>query len=105
MANPYIGYAQPLEFQKVAPNTSAQEQLKAMLLQQQAQQVAQAGQVPKSGNDAFALAQMLKKDGQTPLTDYLNPYMPWTQLGTANQYGTDPYSQQSLMLAQQNQGF
>ena len=31
-------------------------------------------------------------------------YMPWNQGATANTYGTDPYSQQSIMLAQQDAG-
>jgi hypothetical protein len=31
-------------------------------------------------------------------------YMPWTQAATADQYGTNPYSQQSLMLASQDLG-
>ena len=31
--------------------------------------------------------------------------MPWTQMNIGNQYGTDPYSQQSTMLALQDMGF
>ena len=35
----------------------------------------------------------------------VSPYMPWNQISEANKYGTDPYSQQTTMLAQQDQGF
>lgn len=106
MPNPYIVNAQPIEFQQVAPNTASQEQLKAMLLQQQAQQVAQAGQTPKQGNDAMALAMALRGNNAQPtwLDNLINPYMPTTQWDISKQYKTDMYSPQSLMIAQQNQG-
>ena len=105
MPNPYIVNAQPIDFQKVAPNTASQEQLKNMLLQQQAQQVAQAGQTPKS-NDGMAMAMALRGQNKDSwLNNLVNPYMPKTQWDISKQYETDLYSPQSIMLAQQNQGF
>ena len=50
--------------------------------------------------DPKQLAQGLRNLGQT-----LNVYSPWQQTATANQYGTDPYSEQSRMLAMQERGF
>jgi len=62
------------------------------------------------------LAKALRGQHQSPLSGYfantfggsagndLSAYMPWNQTATANTYGTDPYSQQSLMLAQQDAG-
>jgi hypothetical protein len=31
-------------------------------------------------------------------------YIPWNQMSASSQYGTDPYSQQSRMLASQDLG-
>jgi len=57
-----------------------------------------------------------KSTGQNALQQYFSntmggsagnnasAYMPWNQGATANTYGTDPYSQQSIMLAQQDAG-
>jgi hypothetical protein len=62
------------------------------------------------------LAKALRGQHQSPLSNYfgntfggsasndLSAYLPWNQTATANTYGTDPYSQQSLMLAQQDAG-
>ena len=49
--------------------------------------------------DPQRLAQGLKKFGEAA-----NPYLPNTQMNTAEQFGTNPYSEQSRMIAQQNQG-
>jgi len=50
--------------------------------------------------DPKQLAQGLRNMGQT-----INAYAPWTQNTLASQYGTDPYSEQSRMLALQERGF
>ena len=69
----------------------------------------QAGQSQSGGMNPLAMAQMLRKDKSTQ--DQLNAkdaqmgglstYNPFTQYQVSNAYGTDPYSQQSRMLAAQ----
>jgi hypothetical protein len=79
----------------------------------QGQQLAQqAGQTAQQSNP-MALAGALRKsaptdpnaqNAQSAQMNNLSAYNPYTQYQTSQNYGTDPYSQQSLMLASQNAG-
>jgi hypothetical protein len=96
--------------QPVFQNFGQQQANQQAALAQQNQQVIQAGQIGKQGsNDQMAMAAMLRKD--KPTQDQINAkdaqmgglstYNPYTQYKVSNTYGTDPYSQQSRMLAAQ----
>ena len=107
--NPYTGITTPdvTGLNKTFQNFAQQEQFHQAMLQNQAQMAQQAGQT--QGNNS-ALAQLLRnnKGSTSPLSsikDQANAYMPWTQMKVADTYGTDPYSQQSQMLAMQERGF
>lgn len=56
-----------------------------------------------SAMDPQKMAAGLRKLG-AGANNVINPLLPSTQQATADQYGTDPYSEQSRMLAQQDQG-
>jgi hypothetical protein len=82
---------------------------------QQGQGLTQAaGQIGQGGNNNMALAAMLRK-GDKPTQDQINAkdaqmgglstYNPITQFGIAQQYGTDPFSESSRMIAAQEKGF
>ena len=128
MANPYITQvpsymAQDQQGQQglspVFQNTNAQQQYLANQLREQ-HQIAQPRQQQSSGGmNPMSMANMLKNGQQSnPLSggmsnpysfggstsNNLSGYAPWNQSATANTYGTDPYSQQSIMLAQQDAG-
>jgi hypothetical protein len=110
--NPYIQFPQQPQEQGLQPvfqNISQQQALHNQLLAQQQQQNQQLGQPKQSGTNPMMMAAMLR--GQQPQTsadaakmNEFGAYMPWNQMATSNQYGTDPYSQQSLMLASQDLG-
>lgn len=104
---PYMQQDQGLN--PVFQNIAGQQANQNAALQQQNQQVQQAGQTQQGGMNPLAMAQALR--GKQPQTgadaakmNEFGAYMPWNQMSTANQYGTDPYSQQSLMLASQDLG-
>ena len=111
--NPYILQGQPMQdvsgLQPVFQNCGQQQANQQMALAQQNQLANQAGQSQGGGMNPMALAQMLRKD--KPTQDQLNAkdaqmgglgtYNPYTQYQVSNAYGTDPYSQQSRMLAAQ----
>ena len=81
-------------------NISSQNQSIQQLLQQ-GSQLANAnlgGQTDTSFNGK-QMANALRNLGQTA-----NAYAPWTQSNIASNYGTDPYSEQSRMLAMQERG-
>lgn len=116
MPNPYFTSVDPYQMpeqQGLMPtfqNIGQQQANQQAALAQQNQQVIQAGQIGKQGgNDQMALASMLRKD--KPTQDQANAkdaqmgglstYNPYTQYKVSNNYGTDPYSQQSRMLAAQ----
>jgi hypothetical protein len=94
----------------VFQNIAQQQQNQNAALAQQNQLVQQAGQTQQQGGmNPMAMAMALR--GKQPQTgadaakmNEFGAYMPWNQMSTANQYGTDPYSQQSLMLASQDLG-
>ena len=81
-------------------NISSQNQSLQQLLQQ-GNQLANAnlGGGSMGKIDPSQLASALRNLGQTA-----NAYSPWTQSSVANTYGTDPYSEQSRMLAMQERG-
>jgi hypothetical protein len=95
--------------QPVFQNFGQQQANQQAALAQQNQLVNQAGQSQGGGMNPMALAQALRKD--KPTQDQLNAkdaqmgglstYNPFTQYQVSNAYGTDPYSQQSRMLAAQ----
>jgi hypothetical protein len=111
--NPYILQGQPMQdvsgLQPVFQNFGQQQANQQAALAQQNQLVNQAGQSQGGGMNPMALAQALRKD--KPTQDQLNAkdaqmgglstYNPYTQYQVSNAYGTDPYSQQSRMLAAQ----
>ena len=111
--NPYILPPQPMQdvsgLQPVCQNFGQQQANQQAALAQQAQLAGQAGQTQGGGMNPLALAQALRKD--KPTQDQLNAkdaqmgglgtYNPYTQYQVSNAYGTDPYSQQSRMLAAQ----
>ena len=95
----------------VFQNIAQQQANQNAALAQQNQQVQQAGQVQKSGGgmNPMAMAQALRNKQPQSGADAakmneFGAYMPWNQMAASNNYGTDPYSQQSLMLASQDLG-
>jgi len=115
--NPYIAQMQPqAQMQEVGglspvfQNIANQQAMQNAALAQQNQLVSQAGQTAQGGTNPMALAQALRKT--SPMTqDQINArdaqmggigtYNPYTQYKVSTTYGTDPYSQQSRMLASQ----
>jgi len=111
--NPYILQGQPMQdvsgLQPVFQNFGQQQANQQAALAQQGQLANQAGQTQQGGMNPMALAQALRKDKLTQ--DQMNAkdnqmgglstYNPFTQYQVSNVYGTDPYSQQSRMLAAQ----
>ena len=100
----------------VFQNTNAQQQYLANQLREQHQMAQPRQQQSSGGMNPMSMANMLKNQptstngisspysfgGST--SNNLSGYAPWNQSATANTYGTDPYSQQSIMLAQQDAG-
>lgn len=113
--NPYIAQMNPQQQQDlgglmpVFQNIGNQQAMQNAALAQQNQLVGQAGQTAQGGMNPLALAQALRKDKMTQ--DQINArdaqmggigtYNPYTQYNVSSTYGTDPYSQQSRMLAAQ----
>lgn len=106
MPNPYIQFPDSFgatqgNLTPYQQNLSTQNQSIQQLLQQGNQLSNQAlgSQNAIGGSNPQQLANALRNMGQTA-----NAYMPWTQSNVANNYGTDPYSEQSRMLAMQERG-
>jgi hypothetical protein len=111
--NPY--FAQPDQgLSPVFQNIAQQQQNQNAALAQQNQLVQQAGQTQQGGGmNPIAMAMMLRK-GEKPDQANINAkdvqmgglstYNPFTQSSISQQYGTDPYSQTSRMIAAQNAG-
>jgi hypothetical protein len=111
--NPYILQGQAPQdlsgLQPVFQNFGQQQANQQAALAQQNQLAQQAGQNQGGGMSPMALAQALRKDN--PTQDQINAkdnqmgglstYNPFTQYDVSQKYGTDPYSQQSRMLAAQ----
>ena len=113
--NPYILQGQSMQdvsgLQPVFQNFGQQQANQQAALSQQGQLASQAGQTQgNAGVNQLALAMMLRKKDPTKPMDQnaqdaqmggLGTYNPYTQYQVSNAYGTDPYSQQSRMLAAQ----
>jgi hypothetical protein len=114
--NPYILQGQPMQdvsgLNPVFQNFGQQQANQQAALAQQNQLVQQAGMTQngkQAGIDPVAMAKALRKD--KPTQDQINAkdnqmgglstYNPFTQYDVSQKYGTDPYSQQSRMLAAQ----
>jgi len=116
--NPYImQMQQPQDLSGLSPvfqNIAQQQAMQNMAMQQGQGLTQAAGQIGQGGNDNMALAAMLRK-GDKPTQDQMNAqdaqmgglstYNPFAQYSISQQYGTDPYSQSSRMIAAQERGF
>lgn len=86
-------------------NFSAQQQGVQQAMQQGNQLAQNALTGQQGGFDPIKMAQALRGDRSlTQDLQTVNALAPWTQLNTASQYGTDPYSEQSRMLSMQERG-
>lgn len=116
MYNPYIMQQPQQDIGGLSPvyqNIAAQQANQNMAIQQgqqMANQAAQSGQ-QSGGMNPMAMAAMLRKkpdqaavNAQDAQMGGLGTYNPVTQYGISQQYGTDPYSQTSRMLAAQERG-
>lgn len=106
MPNPYIQFpdvygATQGNLTPYQQNIATQNQSIQQLLQQgnQLSNTALSASKAPGQIDPSQLASALRNLGQTA-----NAYSPWTQSSVANTYGTDPYSEQSRMLAMQERG-
>ena len=88
------------DIQPVYQNISAQQKSSQNLMGEGQKLAGQALLPADMQYDPKQMASALRNIGQT-----LNAYSPWQQTATANQYGTDPYSEQSRMIAMQERGF
>lgn len=111
MNNPYIMQPQNQDVGGLLPvfqSIAQQQALQNAALAQQNQLVNQAAQMPSSGFNPMAMAQALR-GSNTPQAmtardvqmSGLSTYNPLTQYQVSQQFGTDPYSQQSRMIAAQ----
>jgi hypothetical protein len=117
MNNPYMMQMQQAQnlggidpyFQNIAGQQASQN-----AAMQQGQALTQAaGQTGQGGGmNPMALAALLRKkpdqagiNAQDAQMGGLSTYNPLTQYNISQQYGTDPYSQSSRMLAAQERGF
>jgi hypothetical protein len=116
--NPYILQSQQSQdvggLSPVFQNISAQQANQNMAVQQGQQMAQQAAQSGKQdgGMNPMAMAAMLrKKPGQADINAQdvkmggLSTYNPFTQYQVAQEYGTNPFSESSRMIAAQNAGF
>ena len=117
--NPYINPSMQSQdlggLNAVYQNMAAQQQNENQVAQQGqllTQQAGQVGQQNGSMNGA-AMAAALRKNkptdpnaqnAQDAQMNSWGAYNPMAQYNTSQNYGTDPYSQQSLMLASQDMG-
>jgi hypothetical protein len=95
-------YPMGMNQQNTAPvfqNASAQQQNMQGLMGQNQNLGGQALLSADMQYDPKQMAGALRNMGET-----LNAYSPWQQSNMAEQYGTDPYSEQSRMLAMQERG-
>lgn len=118
MPNPYTSQYMPTGFenadqQGLAPvfqNIGSQQQYLNQQLSQGGQMAQPTSQGTNlSGLNPMAMAAMLRNkqpqsNADAAKMNEFGAYMPWTQISTADKYGTNPYSQQSLMLASQDLG-
>ena len=83
----------------VFQNASAQQQNMQGLMGQGQKLTGQALLPADMQYNPKEMAGALRNMGET-----LNAYSPWQQVNMSEQYGTDPYSEQSRMLAMQERG-
>ena len=115
MYNPYIMQQPQQDIGGLSPvfQNIAQQQANQNMAIQQGQGLSQAaGQTSQGGMNPMMMAAMLrKKPDQADINANdaqmggLSTYNPMTQYGISQQYGTDPYSQTSRMIAAQERGF
>jgi hypothetical protein len=110
--NPYFAQ-QDQGLSPVFQNIAQQQQNQNAALAQQNQLTQQAGQIGQQsgGMNPMAMAAMLrKKPGQADMNAQdaqmggLSTYNPFTQYSISQQYGTDPFSESSRMIAAQERG-
>jgi hypothetical protein len=118
--NPYMQQISPQDQQGLNPvfqNIGAQQANQNAAMQQGMNLTNQAGMTvdgKQAGAGQIAMANALRKNNQ-PTQNQINAkdvqmgglstYNPMTQYDISQQYGTDPYSQSSRMLAAQERGF
>jgi len=120
--NPYMQQISPQDQQGLNPvfqNIGAQQANQNAAMQQGMNLTNQAGMTVDgkqagAGYGQIAMANALRKNNQ-PTQNQINAkdvqmgglstYNPMTQYDISQQYGTDPYSQSSRMLAAQERGF
>jgi uncharacterized protein involved in copper resistance len=114
----YMQPTDPNELARLSPafqNIGAQQANQNAAVQQAnqlAQQAAQTGQ-QSGGMNPMAMAAMLRKgkpdqnavNAKDAQMGGLSTYNPITQYGVSQQYGTDPFSESSRMIAAQERGF
>jgi hypothetical protein len=96
-------YPMAMGEQNTAPvfqNTSAQQQNMQGLMAQNQKLGSQSLLPADMQYNPKEMANALRNMGET-----INAYSPWQQTNMSEQYGTDPYSEQSRMLAMQERGF
>ena len=117
MYNPYIQQmSQPQDLGGLSPvfqNIAQQQAMQQQALQQGMDLTNQAGMTVDgkqagAGYNQLAMANALRKpqtqeqiNAQNVQMGGMGTYNPYTQYNVSQQYGTDPYSQQSRMLAAQ----
>ena len=112
MYNPYIQQMpQTQDLGGLSPyyqNIAAQQAMQNAAMQQAQGLTQDAGRTVQGGMNPMAMAMMLrKKPNQQDINASdvqmggMGTYNPYTQYNVSQQYGTDPYSQQSRMLASQ----
>jgi hypothetical protein len=112
--NPYFAQ-QDQGLSPVFQNIAQQQQNQNAALAQQNQLTQQAGQTSQGGGmNPMAMAAMLRKgekpdqaaiNAQDAKMGGLSTYNPFTQYSISQQYGTDPFSESSRMIAAQQRGF
>lgn len=106
--NPYISYQDPQKLFATTQGTGLQDAFQKQAMQQMSQLASQAGQTVPTQNSMNALSLAKALRGNNTFSDVLDTakaYMPSTQMSIGSQYGTDPYSEQTRMLALQQKGF
>ena len=96
----------------VFQNIAQQQAMQNMAMQQGQALTQQAGQTAQGGGmNPLAMAMALRKqpnqqdiNAKDVQMGGMGTYNPYTQYNISQQYGTDPYSQQSRMLAAQESG-
>jgi hypothetical protein len=110
-------YMQPIDPNELArlnpvfQNIGMQQAAQNAAMQQGQGLTQAAGQTQQGGMNPMAMASMLrKKPGQADINAQdaqmggLSTYNPFTQYSVSQQYGTDPFSESSRMIAAQERG-